>query len=98
MEGEITNVIGQLTQVNGAIVGLTEHLPQIVTAFRQANEATLHEIRGALQAQQAGLDRMSRTVQTSRAGASNGLFGTLSYVGAGAAAVLLIVIAVVHYV
>ncbi len=98
MEGEITNVIGQLTQVNGAIVGLTERLPQIVNAFRVANEATLGEIRGAMQAQQAGLDRMSRAVQMSRPNAASSTFGTLSYVAAGAAAVLLIVIAVMRFI
>jgi hypothetical protein len=86
MEGEITNVIGQLTQVNGAILGLTERLPQMIAAFRQANDATVSEVRNAL-----------RTMQTNRPAAATSMFGTLSYVGAGAAGVLLIVLAVTHF-
>jgi hypothetical protein len=97
MEGEITNVIGQLTQVNGAIIGLTERLPQIVTAFRQTHQSTLSEIQNAMQAQQAGLDRISRVMQTTRAGSGSGTFGNLSYVAAGAAVVLLLVLAVTHF-
>lgn len=87
MEGEITNVIGQLTQVNGAILNLTERLPQIVSAIRHANDATVSEVRGAMQ-----------TMRAAQASPSNGAFGTLSYVAAGAAAVLVIVIAIAHFI
>jgi len=87
MEGEITNVIGQLTQVNGAILNLTERLPQIVSAIRHANDATVSEVRGAMQ-----------TIRASQARSSSGAFGTLSYVAAGAAAVLVIVIAIAHFI
>lgn len=96
MEGEITNVIGQLTRVNGAIIGLTETLPQILSSFRQTHQSTLTEIQNAMHTQQAGLERISRTVQTSRGDST--LFGNLTYVAAGAAAVLLIVIAVARFI
>jgi hypothetical protein len=88
MAGEMTNVIGQLTVVNSAILGLTEKLPQLVNAFRQTHQTTLAEIHTTMQAQQAGIDRLARTAP---AGGSN-MFGRLSFVAAGAAAVLVVIL------
>src|SRR5205085_1948234 len=84
MEGEITGVIGQLTQVNSSILGLTERMPQLIATFRQSNEAMLSEIRGAAHAQQSSLERMSRVMQSNRP-SNAGTLGVLSYVAAGAA-------------
>jgi hypothetical protein len=89
MAGEIAGVIGQLTQVNGAIVTLTDKLPQIISAFRHTHHATLTEIQTAMQAQQTALDRLSHALQNHGSG---GRFGAWSFIAAGATAVLLIVI------
>lgn len=93
MAGEMTNVIGQLTLVNGAVIGLTEKLPQIITVFRQTHQSTLTEISGAMQAQQAGIERLAKAIQGNRGG---GHFGSLSFVAAGAAAVLLVFLILTH--
>jgi hypothetical protein len=90
MAGEITNVIGALTQVNASMISLTERLPQVLDAFRQTHQSTLRELTTAMQTQQATLDRVSHTIRNDR----NGRFGGLSFAAAGAAAVLLLVILV----
>lgn len=89
MAGEIANVIGQLTQVNAAIVTLTEKLPQIVSAFRQTHHATLTQIQTAMQAQQEGLDRLSRTIQGAQGG---GFSGRVAFAATTVVVVLLIVV------
>lgn len=93
MAGEIPNVIGALTQVNAAMIGLTDRLPQVLSAFRQTHQSTLREITTAMQTQQATLDRVSHTIQNNAAGR----FGGLSFAAAGAAAVLLLVILVTRF-
>jgi hypothetical protein len=90
MAGEIASVIAQLTQVNGAVIGLTEKLPQVLAAFRQTHHATLTEIQNAMQAQQAGIDRLTRSIQTGSGVGSRYLHAGL--VAAGAVAMLLIVV------
>lgn len=87
MAGEIASVIGQLTQVNGAILTLADKLPQIVSAFRQTHQATLAEIQSAMQSQQASFERLGNAMQ----GAGGRGYGSFGYLAAGAAAVLLIV-------
>jgi hypothetical protein len=85
MTGEITNVITQVANVNGAVIGLTEKLPAIVNAFRQAQQSTLREIATAMQQQQAATDRLAHAIETSR----SARFG-LSVIAAGALAVIVV--------
>jgi len=93
MAGEITNVIGALTQVNTAVISLTDRLPQILNTFRQTHQSTLSQMTAAIQTQQATLDRVSQMLLSrGRAG-----FGNLSVAAAGAAAVLVIVIVVIRF-
>jgi hypothetical protein len=87
MAGEISSVIGQLTEVNGALIALTERLPQIVNAFRQTHQSTLGEISSAMSAHQSGIDRVWRAVQSHEGG---GRLGSLGIAAAGAAAMLIL--------
>lgn len=67
MTGEMTNVIGQIAQVNGAVVGLTEKLPQLVQTFRQTHQSTLSAISTAMEAQRAGIERLTHAVEAKSA-------------------------------
>jgi hypothetical protein len=87
MAGEISSVIGQLTEVNGALIALTERLPQIVNAFRQTHQATLGEISSAMSAHQAGIERVWRAVQSHQ---GERRLGNLGVAAAGAAAMLIL--------
>jgi hypothetical protein len=87
--GEMTSIIGQLAHVNSAVIALTERLPQIVTSFRQTHQATLQEIQSAMQAQQGSLERLTRVLQTSQGHAGR---WTLSFVAAGGAVVVILVL------
>lgn len=87
--GEITNVIGQLATVNTAILGLTERLPQIVTSFRQTHHATLEEIQRAMQAQQASVDNLTRTLHAT---ATRGGRWSFSFAAGGAAIAVMLVL------
>ena len=87
MAGEMTSVIGQLTEVNGSIVALTSNLPQIVSSFRQTQNATLREIQTAMQSQQAGLETLGRAIQTG----SSAPGGRMTFIAVGAAAALFVV-------
>ncbi len=87
MAGEITSVIGQLTEVNGALLALTERLPQIVNAFHQTHQSTLGGITSAMNAHQAGIDRVWRAIQNGQGG---GRLGGLGMAAAGAAAILIL--------
>ena len=95
MAGEISSVIGQLTEVNGALIALTERLPQIVNAFRQTHQSTLGEISSAMSAHQAGIERVWRAVQNHQGG---GRLGNLGIAAAGAAAMLIIFFVVSKFV
>lgn len=81
--GEMTNVIGQLTQVQGAILNLTERLPMVITAFRDTHQSTLRELRGSM-------ERMTQALQNSHA-----VRGRWSFSLALAGAALTIVVVVV---
>ncbi len=96
MAGEISSVIAHLTDVNGAIVAMTERLPQIVSAFKNAQQSTLGEIHSAMQTQQASVEKLTRAIQTTRG--EGGRIGGLGFAAAGAAVVLLVVIVVVRFV
>jgi hypothetical protein len=89
LTGEMTNVIGQLTEVNSAVVGLTAVLPQVLSSFRQTHQATLKEIQSAMQAQQVTLERLMHSMQHNERGARG---GNLTFAAVGAAAVLLIIL------
>lgn len=89
LTGEMTNVIGQLTEVNHAVIGLTTVLPQVLSSFRQTHQATLKEIQSAMQTQHATLERVMRSMQQPEGGARG---GKLTFAAVGAAAVLLIVL------
>jgi len=89
LTGEMTNVIGQLTEVNGAVVGLTAVLPQVLSSFRQTHQATLKEVQGAIQTQQATLERLMLSLQRTDRG---GRGGNLTFAAVGAAAVLLVIL------
>lgn len=95
VSGEITNVIGVMTQVNTAMIELTQRLPQILDTFRHTHQSTLREITTAMQAQHATLERVSGTLHQNSSG--RGLSG-LSLAAAGAAAVLLVVIVITRLV
>lgn len=88
LTGEMTNVIGQLTEVNHAVVGLTTVLPQVLSSFRQTHQATLKEIQSAMQTQQATLERVMRSMQAD--GGARG--GRMTFAAVGAAAALLIIL------
>lgn len=96
MTGEISSVIGQLTQVNTAMIGMTEKLPQVISAFRQSQQATLSEIHNSMQGQQAAIDRLARTLQAP--GNGRPLYANVGLVAAGATAMLLVVFLVVTWV
>jgi biopolymer transport protein ExbB/TolQ len=89
MAGEISSVIAQLAAVNGAIVAMTERLPQIVSAFRSAQDATLGEIHGSMQTQNAAIERVARAIQNQPA--RGGVSG-LGFAAAGASAVLVVIL------
>lgn len=89
--GEMTNVIGQFTQVQAAILGLTERLPQIVTAFRQTHQATLQEIQSATRTQHTSIDRLTRAIETAQRVNNRWSF---SFAAAGAAIAVLVVLVV----
>lgn len=80
MTGEMTNVIGMLTQVNGAIVGLTEKLPQLASS-----------IGSAMQGQQASIDRLARAMQSNRPAERR--FDRVSFAAGGA--VIVVVLALI---
>jgi len=87
MAGEITNVIGALTHVNTAVIGLTDKLPQVLNAFRQTHQSTLTQITSAMQTQQATLDRVSHAIHSD----PWMRFGRIGFAAAGAAVVLVVV-------
>jgi hypothetical protein len=89
--GEMTNVVGQLTQVQAAILGVTERLPQIVTAFRQTHQATLQEIQSSMRTQHASIDRLTRAIEATQR--VNSRWG-FSFAAAGAAIAVLVVLVV----
>ena len=89
--GEMTNVIGQFTQVQAAILGLTERLPQIVTAFRQTHQVTLQEIQTSMRTQNTALDRLARAIETAQR--VNGRW-SFSFAAAGAAIAVIVVLIV----
>lgn len=93
MAGEISNVIGQLTQVNGAMIALTDKLPQVLNAFRQTHHSTLTEINAAMHAQHTAMEKLTRAIQ-SGPGGGGGRYLNISLVAAGAAAMLLVVVLV----
>lgn len=87
LTGEMTNVIGQLTEVNSAVIQLTGSLPQVLSSFRHTHQATLREIQNAMQTQQTGLERLARSIESAK-GQSGG--ARLTFAAVGAAAVLLV--------
>jgi hypothetical protein len=89
MTGEISSVIGHLTQVNAAVISMTEKLPQVIATFRQTHQSALADIHSAMQGQQAAVERLARSMQGSGEGRSR--YANVSLVAAGATAMLLIV-------
>jgi hypothetical protein len=87
---EMTGVISQLANVQGAILGLTERLPQIVTAFRQTHETTLQQIQSSMHSQQGSLDRLARALQANQTTTGHWKFG-LAAAGAIFAALVLLI-------
>jgi len=81
MTGEMTNVIGMLTQVNGSIVSLIEKLPQVVGA-----------IGSAMQGQQASIDRLARAVHSNRTVERR--FDKVSFAAGGAVIVVVLALLV----
>ncbi|MEA2415001.1 MAG: hypothetical protein QOI58_1658 [Thermoanaerobaculia bacterium] len=88
MTGEISSVIGHLTQVNAAVISMTEKLPQVIAAFRQTHQSALADIHSAMQGQQAAVERLARSMQ---GGEGRSRYANVSLVAAGATAMLLIV-------
>jgi len=87
--GEMTNAIGQLAQINGSILAVAERLPQIVTTFRQSQQATLQEIQNAMQAQQGAVERLTQALRANQSLSSRWSFG---FAAGGAALVVLVLL------
>lgn len=87
--GEMTGVISQLANVQGAILGLTERLPQIVIAFRQTHETTLQQIQSSMHAQQGSVDRLARALQVHQVATGRRTFG---FAAAGAVIAVLVIL------
>jgi len=54
---EMSNVLGQLTKVNGSIVGLVEEMPRLVSSFGASQKATLEELSRLVRGLQQAVDR-----------------------------------------
>jgi len=57
LTGEMTTVLRDLTQVNGAIVKLTESIPRILMTFQQSHQETLKRVDALLKAQRESTSR-----------------------------------------
>jgi len=87
--GEMTGVIAQLANVQGAILSLTERLPQIVTTFRQTHETTLQQIQTSMNAQQGSVERLARALQASQTATGRRTFG---FAAAGAMIAVVVIL------
>jgi hypothetical protein len=89
MTGEMSSIIGQLTQVNSAVIAMTEKLPQVIAAFRQTHQSALAEIHASMQGQHSVVERLAGALQGR--GEQRSRYANVSLVAAGAMAMLLVI-------